>query len=266
MKIITQALLFVAAVAACGVNFAAASTAAPLEGIDWELQGYADEQGAMQAVLPGKAPSILFLNGKLHGSAGCNHYAGEYAAEARQGLSISKRIAATMMACAPAIAEQERRYLALLSTVSSYEISNDASLQLLNAQREVVLQFGKRVSATLELNDWRALGINNGKGGVVSSQTTGLASARFEDGRVAGTTGCNHYAAAYTTTGGQLSVSRAVSTRRICAEPVGIMEQEQQFLQALQRTRSYKIVGNQLEMRDDKGSLLLKFELVQTGE
>lgn len=264
MKILSYALLLAAMAGVNGVTFAATPSRAPLEGIDWELQGYAVEPGALQSLLPESAPSILFLNGKLHGSAGCNHYAGEYAATGERGLSISERIATTMMACAPALAEQERRYLALLPTVSSYETS-DATLQLLNAQQGVVLQFGKRLSATLEMNGWRALGINNGKGGVVSSQTTGLATARFEDGRVAGTTGCNNYSAAYSTNGEQLSVSRAVSTRRMCAEPVGIMEQEQQFLRALEQARSYKIMGNRLEMRDDKGSLLLQFELAHGG-
>lgn len=264
MKIISYTLLLAAAVGACGADLAAAPTATPFEGIDWELQGYAGEPDALQRVLPGSMLNVLFLNGKLHGSAGCNHYTGEYSTTAQRELSVSERIATTMMACAPALAEQERRYLALLSTVSSYEISDD-SLHLRNAEQRVVLQFSKRVSATLEMNDWRALGINNGKGGVVSSQTTGLARAHFKDGRVAGTTGCNNYTAAYTTNGEQLSVSEAASTRRMCAEPVGIMEQEQQFLRALQQTRSYKIVRNQLEMRDDKGSLLLKFELAQTS-
>lgn len=59
------------------------------------------------------------------------------------------------------------------------------------------------------------------------------------DGRVAGQTSCNRYAAAYALTGESLTVHGAAATRRAC-EPA-LMSQEQRFLAALQAVRRFEL-------------------------
>jgi heat shock protein HslJ len=44
-----------------------------------------------------------------------------------------------------------------------------------------------------------------------------------------------------------------------CAEPEGIMAQEQEFLQALSAVTQYKLTAERLELRDGKGSLQVIF-------
>lgn len=68
-----------------------------------------------------------------------------------------------------------------------------------------------------------------------------------EDGRVAGSTGCNRYFADVSLQDKQLSFSQPGSTRRACAP--AIMEQEQRFLEAMQAVARYSV--------DEQGLLLL---------
>ena len=112
----------------------------------------------------------------------------------------------------------------------------------------------------MEDSVWRATGINNGRGGVVSRATTSRATALFANGEVSGTTGCNSFTASYEIIKGQqITIGPAMTTRKHCAEPDGIMEQEQQYLQALARTRTYTLETDRLELRDEKGSLQVRY-------
>ena len=136
----------------------------------------------------------------------------------------------------------------------------------MNAENRLILQYAAHQTATLENTQWQASGINNGKGGVVSSTATHLATARFEEGKVSGNAGCNNFSASYTISGEDLTIGPAMATRRLCAEPIGIMEQEQQYLQALQQAHSYqlgsdKLGRGRLELRNEKGSLLVRFAI-----
>ena len=65
---------------------------------------------------------------------------------------------------------------------------------------------------------------------------------------MAGSAGCNQYNAGYTLgpDAGAISISPAASTRMFCSEPAGVMEQEAEFLAALQSAARYRIEGAQL--------------------
>ena len=79
----------------------------------------------------------------------------------------------------------------------------------------------------------------------------------FEEGRAAGFAGCNAYGAAYEADDGALSVTLLEVTVQACVEPPGVMEQEAAYLTALQESAAYQVTGNQLEIEDDAGGLLL---------
>ena len=86
------------------------------------------------------------------------------------------------------------------------------------------------------------IGYNNGKQAVVSVTLGTTLTANFgADGMLSGSAGCDDYTAPYRTDGkrspaalaGKISIGPAATTRKMCAEPPNIMEQETQFLQAL---------------------------------
>ena len=231
-----------------------ARTQPGLEAQDWQLSHYRDASGQMLPVLPDTTVTARFRDGELSGSAGCNRYFGSYTLGTDDQLSFSNQIGTTMMACVPPVSEQERHYLNDLSAVVAFQLE-DESLRLLDKDRKAVLEYTAVKPLALEGTSWQAAGINNGRGGVVSTATTQLATARFMDGKVSGHAGCNTYNASYEITDDRISIGSAMTTRMHCAEPDGIMDQEQQYLAALSRARIYELTDDCLKLRDEKGSL-----------
>ena len=252
-KVILAILIFTS-----GISMAADEPLHGLETSDWRLGRYLDAAGQMVAVLADTTVTASFMDGKLSGGAGCNRYFGSYTTGTDNQLSFSPNIGATMMACAPPIAAQERQYLGRLPVVVAFQLE-DGSLQLLDKDHQVVLEYSAVTPLTLEDTQWQAAGINNGRGGVASSATTELATARFQDGKVSGHAGCNSFNASYEITGDQITIGPAMTTRMHCAEPDGIMDQEQEYLQALSRVRVVELTDTGLKLRDEKGSLQVNF-------
>jgi heat shock protein HslJ len=231
-----------------------------LENVAWQLREYLGESGKMLAVQPETSVDARFSDGRIDGSAGCNRYFGNYTGGENNRLTFAPGMAATRMACPPAITRQEQRYLALLAVVASWQRRNDI-LQLLNKDREPVLEYVSARAATLAGSSWQASGINNGRGGVVSGKHTHLATATFTNATISGSAGCNRFTATYQVEGDRLGIGPAATTRKHCAEPDGIMQQEQEYLDALARVRTYTLKTDSLELRDGNGSLLVNYRL-----
>jgi len=70
-------------------------------------------------------------DGRVAGLASCNRYSGAYELSA-EGLTLG-RMVTTKMACAPALMQQEQRFLGLLAQVRRFEISADGALVLVAA-------------------------------------------------------------------------------------------------------------------------------------
>jgi heat shock protein HslJ len=106
---------------------------------------------------------------------------------------------------------------------------------------------------------------NNGKGGVTSLIIGTEISANFgEDGQLTGNSGCNSYFAEYEADGDNISIGTSGATEMACIEPEGVMEQEQQYLAALETAAAYKTEGLNMEMRTSEGSLVATFIRVIT--
>jgi heat shock protein HslJ len=235
------------------------ASAAGLTSTRWVLSQYLNESGNMQPVIADTVIDVQFEVGKFSGSAGCNRYFGAYTSASDNRLMLDGQIGATQMACAQPVDRQERHYLALLASIDSYQLGD--GLLLFNKQGTVVMQYTAALSFTLEETRWHAAGINNGRGGVVSSESTQLATAVFVAGKVSGNAGCNNYSASYEISDSQITIGPVMTTRRQCAKPEGIMAQEQQFLQALTAARKYRLTAEHLELRDSNGSLLVSFSV-----
>ncbi|MCX5931973.1 MAG: META domain-containing protein, partial [Cyanobacteria bacterium] len=103
---------------------------------------------------------------------------------------------------------------------------------------------------------WIVTGLNNGKEAVVSTLTgTTLSLELSGRGRLAGTAGCNRYNATAVLGQGTIQVGPPAATRRICVRPAGVMEQEVQFLNALESASQWQIEANRLELRRPDGAL-----------
>jgi heat shock protein HslJ/uncharacterized protein YraI len=105
---------------------------------------------------------------------------------------------------------------------------------------------------------WTVVNFNNGKGavaGVIAGTT--LTMDFGSSGRVEGNAGCNTYFATYRASGNSLSVDPPGATKMLCETPEGVMQQEQQFLAALQSAATLQITGNQLQIRTGGDALAI---------
>ena len=214
--------------------------------------------------LLGKAPlagtdltSEFTSAGNVSGSAGCNHYAGKFTS-AGSALQISS-ITSTQMACTPRIMAQESVFLKALASARSYSVSG-GKLTLEAPGGRTLVTFGVQ-SQALAGTSWTVLAYNNGKQGVESViAATKLTAAFAKDGNLSGFAGCNNYAATYTGAPPKISIAKVSSTRKECATPNGVMDQERQYLAALSTAATYRIEGSRLELRTASGATAAEFQ------
>ena len=95
----------------------------------------------------------------------------------------------------------------------------------------------------------------NKKKVIANTQTT----IQFSTERLSGSSGCNRYFADYQLKNRyDLTIERIVATEMACPDPVGIMQQEDTYLQLLSRAKAYYIRDGQLTLyNEDKGTILI---------
>ncbi|MGR9114850.1 MAG: META domain-containing protein [Gammaproteobacteria bacterium] len=230
-----------------------------LERTSWRLVQLIAAKGEEKPVKGDSQIDMTFADNKLSGHSGCNNYFGGYQTTQTRLLSLTGPISSTLRSCDSQLNEQEHNYLKLLAKATRYRLDH-GNLVLLDSDQNPVLKFKpKKALASLVGTKWRAVGINNGQGGVVNDNNTHLSTAQFEDGEIKGNAGCNQFSASYTEHGRQIMIGPARTTRKACSEE-GIMEQENQFLDALGRVSYYEITAERLSLRDQKGVLWVSFE------
>jgi heat shock protein HslJ len=162
------------------------------------------------------------------------------------------------MACLQPVMDQESTYFGALEAASVYEVAED-ELTLKDADGVKVAVYAV-TDQGLTGTSWQVIAYNNGKGGVVSVILDTEITADFgADGQVTGSAGCNNYFAPYETDGEDITIGPAGTTRKACQEPEGILEQESQYLVALETAVTYKIEGLNMEMRTAEGALAANF-------
>jgi heat shock protein HslJ len=168
----------------------------------------------------------------------------------------------TLAECGP-----ESHYLAFvysLQAAQNYRVhpgGNELSLILPAGGGVLVLRDAGQVpqAMTLEGTSWKLVSYHDGQSALVSVLNGSETTAVFADGRLAGSAGCNNYTASYEQEGDALTVGPAATTRKMCAAPEGIMEQEQAYLAALASVAGYRIQDGRLELRDGDGTPVATF-------
>lgn len=197
-------------------------------------------------------------DGAVSGSDGCNVLRGAFVAGAAS-LQIGDKLASTMMACTAPVNEQAKRYLELLLQVRRYAIDG-SYLTLSDDSGRSLLTFQSRQS-TLPGSSWEVLACNNGRGGVASLVAGTRIDVHFgTNGRVNGSAGCNAFVADFDTEQNKVSIGMSRTTRKACAEPAGVMEQEAQFLRALHSAATFRVDGDRLELRTADGATALQLK------
>jgi heat shock protein HslJ len=92
----------------------------PLEGVKWEVTGYNNGRQAVVGPLLGTRLTLMFQDGQVFGSSGCNRFHGSFTVEGN-ALTIQP-LATTRMACTDALILQEQEFLRALQTATTWEI------------------------------------------------------------------------------------------------------------------------------------------------
>lgn len=245
--VLSAALIFLASCAASQLG-----SGGDVTGQVWllsELKG--------KSLVTGTSLSALFTStNKVSGSAGCNRYSGSYTVS---GSSITlSSIASTMMACETPVMDQETIYLNALGEAKTYTVKG-SQLSLFDSGGSTLAVYNAQTQ-DLSGTSWNVISYNNGKQAVTSVMIGTSLTAEFgSDGTLSGNSGCNSYSGAYKLNGTQITVGPLASTKKFCNNPVGVMDQESQYLAALQSAATYLVEGNTLELRTQDGALAAQF-------
>jgi len=227
-----------------------------LDGFDWRLLAYAGDDGDLRDVPSGVAASVRFEGAHVSGSSGCNRFAGGWSGSV-EALAVGP-LAGTMMACENDAMAVEAAFLRRMSEVAR-AIAGGDRLDLLGADARVLLRF-QASRVTLAGIAWHATGVNNGRGGVASLvEGTAITAELGEDGRIAGSAGCNPYGGTWSIDGEAITIGPLATMRRMRPGPDGVMDQEQAYLAAMARVVAWRLDGERLELRSGDGALQVAF-------
>ena len=195
---------------------------------------------------PGTTVTLaLGTDGSASGSDGCNRYSTTYTVDGST-ISFAQPAASTMMACTQPVMDQADAYMQALATANGYQMASN-QLSLLDGNKVVATFVGE--TQGLAGTAWQVIAYNNGRQAVVSViNGTELTALFDENGQVTGNAGCNDYFASYKTGDSDIQIGPVGATRKACSSPPGIMEQESEYLVALQTAATYRVEGNNLEM------------------
>jgi putative lipoprotein len=110
----------------------------PLTGAEWVVENIADA-----GIIDSSRVTLNFdADGRLYGRASCNRYSGAYEINGDR-LSVGQT-AATLMACAPALNNQERRFLDVLQDARSFDIDDTGKLIIRAASGETLEAYAEQ--------------------------------------------------------------------------------------------------------------------------
>jgi heat shock protein HslJ len=227
-----------------------------LEGNTWTLTSFM-EGDDMQSPIQNTTITAYFEDGKITGNAGCNGYFVAYTVDGNE-VKISEALGSTRMTCEPEEKmQQEYQYLEMLSKVTTYAIegnqltlsTDDGSDLVYNATESSASEF------CLEGNIWLLTAFIKGDA-VQSPILNATITAYFEAGEINGSAGCNNYIGSYMVDVNEITIGELAVTMMYCGQE-GVMQQETQYLEMLDKVTTYAIEGNQLTLSTDDGSDLV---------
>jgi heat shock protein HslJ len=219
--------------------------AASLNGTSWLLKTLNG-----QSLKSSRQLTLNVENGKAFGSAGCNTYFGKYTEGGGNSLHIEK-IFRTLMACMPnEIMTQESQFVSALQDATNYHLvgktmtlknKNGVSLAVFNSQ-----------SQWIKGTSWK-VGEIEGRSVIAGSKITATFGT---NGTVNGSAGCNIYSGSYTSSisGKKISINKLGLTRMRCPKPVGVMMQEDKFVEMMEAAKTYRIEADRLTISKADGS------------
>ncbi|HZW05212.1 MAG TPA: META domain-containing protein [Anaerolineaceae bacterium] len=231
---------------------------AALAGTAWRLERWDGEPVDPQTPL-----TIRFDTGRASGLAGCRSYTAETEVSASEIRFLATSMDEAACAGSLPVTELEGDFTSLMDAAWSYHLLADRLEVVTGRGVELIFVPLGAEEPAVETTTWTLVAfVENGV------ETPALAGSEItlafegnvlaEEGKLAGSAGCNHYSARYQASGSGLTVQPPVSTKMFCAEPAGVMDQETRFLQALMDVTAYALTtDNRLTLSTADGRSLV---------
>jgi heat shock protein HslJ len=238
--VVTAMMMFTTLVLSAGF-----APAASLNGTSWLLKTLNGQPLKSNLQL-----TLNIENGKAFGDAGCNNYSGKYTEGGGNSLHIEK-IYRTLVMCTPdQIMTQESQFVSALKDATIYHLvgkmmtlknKNGVSLAVFNSQSQVI-----------KGTSWK-VGSIEGSNVIDGSKLTATFGT---NGTVNGSSGCNSYSGSYTSSisGKKININKLGLTRMSCHKPVGVMMQENKFVEMMEAAKTYRIEADRLTISKADGS------------
>jgi len=215
-----------------------------------------------QPMLTVSSITLNFSSGKASGTDGCNSISGSYKSGGNK-LTFGDDFMSTMMACSEPVMRQAAAYITALNQTKSFSLVNGVLTILDNAGNELAA-FKKLNTSDLAGTSWMVTGYNIGEDAVTTLIPGSEISLSFSmDGKISGKAGCNNYSATYEINQGAIKLGPVASSKTMCLEPTGIMQQEAAFLNGLSTVSSFRMDGNSLDLLAADGSIVLLLQIIQ---
>jgi heat shock protein HslJ len=225
---------------------AVSQSGASLEGTTWLL-----DTGALGGdYSPDVTSTLRLLSGQANGSGGCNLFTGTYTLDGRD-LSFGP-LASTRRACGEAETLVEKAVFDRLAQVQTFSVDGE-QLRLADSGGTTVLTYDAN-EPTIE-GSWEVLSVlydDAIRSVVVGTDLTATFTAA---GEISGLAGCNRFTGGYTVEGADVHIDPLARTAMACAEPEGIMEQEDGYLAALESVVRFEQVADELTLFNAEGQM-----------
>jgi len=226
-----------------------------LEGIEWQLVSWLDDDGERVDALPEAPITLVFADGRVAGDAGCNRYFTSYEADG-DTLAIDDKIGHTMMACPEPVMAQEQAYLALLPQAAAFSIEGE-TLTLIDADGEALLVFkapavaaGEAEKASLigPVWEWQRTEMSNDTTLTVDTPISYTVQFK-DDGSVVVKADCKQTLGEFTDENGSLRIELGATTTVMCSDD----SLSDKFLTELSYAGGYVF--------DDAGNLVINMQM-----
>jgi heat shock protein HslJ len=235
-----------------------------LTNVPWEWVSTTDPaQGTVAVNDPSRYVILFNDDGTAYIRADCNTVQTTYTTDG-SSISITQGIT-TLAACPPDSLDSQ--FLAQLANAAIYFIEG-GNLYIDQAADSGTMRFvpqgtpppaedapaGEGDGSTFYLVSYGAEGAEQAV--IEGTQIT----ASFADDLITGNAGCNNYSGTLTEVNDYFTVGDMVTTRQFCAEPAGVMDQEQAYLTALGSIAGYRWE----QTRRNDGTLVTEGQLFYT--
>ncbi|MDH3605597.1 MAG: META domain-containing protein [Acidimicrobiia bacterium] len=250
VRYLAVGVLLALAATACGTDDQ--TNGDPLSGTRWEMTEVWDGSGLAPAEVT-TIGTLVFTDGIAGGFDGCNAYQSTYSLD---GDSVSfGEVILPGSACDPAYADQANAFIKAIGATTGFAATAD-SLKLTDTSGATQLVFRPATQLPLAGVSWQVAWYGAGASPLDGTQISLIFRT---DGTLAGIAGCNDYSADYRVDGDQLAIRDLANTEKACLEPDGVMEQESDYLGAIQQTGAFSTSLIGLELLDVDGNPVAEY-------